>query len=573
MPEEPDIWAIKVVCSHPPHTNFSQKVGKQKTIDAIEVVPGSSGDKLTLTTTPDGVASWQIGSKKATGSEFVFTVPNVPMAKPKPWTLAEVTPETRTIHATRDGATHTCTLNAYPDAAYKVDLEPYRKLIRDGVWAIPLKVIKTAASVFTEDFELEVLEKKDFAGKLATQWKEFNGAGGTSKDFRAYLDFLLDFKADPLIRNKFEMEFSVGKLLKKLKKVGWLKKKIDKLPKRLRTAVDAIKLTGTSEISGGGRQRVRSGAPGAGLPRLGPDTASQVEFDGSYSIKWVADIDLEELFSDKDRTEIGAVRISIDFGFDFTMGLILDLEEPARTPGRTLGMPMPARYVAALEHTNVPVHVSINGVPLSRGTPATSKGFWQLEPFVADGSNTLTLEIDAPKPNASVIANVQTNASGGWSVVAKKDLLPAGSGSVQLEFTASDAAVPDPKAERISALSEADRDTIAKLLARVHSRVSDDPGGELIELFEHRLGYCERVGDIGRSELEAQLLDDFADLADATFTPPPASPAKLELVCGNTLCVPLGADGQHWLHAKSGGSGLVFPLALGRVGGQWRVVG
>ncbi|MEM6993547.1 MAG: hypothetical protein AAF721_23740 [Myxococcota bacterium] len=233
---------------------------------------------------------------------------------------------------------------------------------------------------------------------------------------------------------------------------------------------------------------------------------------------------------------------------------------------------MPALHVVAVEHKRVPVHVAINGVPLSSTAPPTAKGFWRLEPFVVDGPNTISIRVEAPKPGATLTAVVQRGTAGSWSTVVKKEVVPA-AGTMTLPFEATDAAVPAPKAARLGSLSSADRDAIGTLLQRVRTRVSDDPGGELIDLFTHRLDYTASIGDTARAELEAQLLDTFADLADPDLTPPPSAPAELKLVCSGTLCVPLGADGQHWLQAKSDGRGIALAIALGRVDGAWAVVG
>lgn len=340
--EDPDLWIIKVSCTHGRHFNRNFLRGHVTARDFIEVVPGVGGDTITLSTLQPEVAAWKIGTFEDTAKVTRFDVPQIELEDPKPWDLLEVTPVSRTIEATRDGLTRTCYLDAYPNAEYNVSLEPYRKFLRDDVWDLPLKAIRLAAGFLAENFELEVLEKDDFSGKIEMGWKEFRRSSTGRGHNRAYLGFLLDFKADPLIRNSFDMEFSVGKFLKKLKKNSWLKKQLDRLPARIKTAIEAIKLVGSAEVSGGGHQKVLVDAPDTGIPKVGPDKSNKVEIKGSNTITWVAEVDLEKVFSDKDWTELGTLKVSISFGFSFVLGLILDVEDK-----REIGAYLKGRIEAA----------------------------------------------------------------------------------------------------------------------------------------------------------------------------------------------------------------------------------
>lgn len=233
---------------------------------------------------------------------------------------------------------------------------------------------------------------------------------------------------------------------------------------------------------------------------------------------------------------------------------------------------MPTRYAVAVDHVGVPVHVLVNGVMVSHTAPIAAKGVWGLEPYVVAGANRVTLEIEPPRPGASISVQVRASVGSGWSTVADKSIAPAEAGSVAVEFEGSAPPAPAPDATGIGPLTPHDLDGLRGLLARVHANIVSDPGGELLSLFERCLQFRQGITDQGLGELQARLLEDFASLADPDLRVPSVGEATFELLGDGPLVAPIRPDRRPWLSGQASDGGLVLPMVCAKLGQQWTVV-
>ena len=229
-------------------------------------------------------------------------------------------------------------------------------------------------------------------------------------------------------------------------------------------------------------------------------------------------------------------------------------------------------YAIAVNYKQVHVGVEINGAPIVTSVAASGSGIWRLEPFVVEGTNKLELLIEDPQAHASVKAKVVESDGGPWATIAERDVAPAKSGRMSIEFAASDVVMP-AAGTRLEALSGADRSAISAVLEQVHGHVSDDPDSSVLSLFDRWLDFHGELTGLSRSDLESTVLENLIALADPELSLASTSGADLRLVSGGSLCFPTGMDGRPALHASASGSGVAMRLVLSRLSGDWTIVG
>lgn len=326
-PDPPDKWVFRLECAHSQHLNMHFLRPGVTKHDLLEVVPRSKGDPITLETRPLAKAVFEYGGTKTGATNLdIFRVPQVSLADPSALDIYNAKAEEYEVTATRDGDTRRCKIRAYPDAHYEYDLEDLRAKLRDKLWKGPIAIINEVGGFVADDFELKVMEKGEFSGSFNLQWQEYPGAKDKKPHWKAYR--ALDFKvvANPLISNKATLSVSVAKLLKKARKIPWLKKAVAKIPKFVLDRLESMSLEATFDLEGGGTIEHQVLDPWKTLT-LGPDKSDgKAEFEGSFGWHGVATGDLDKLIFGDDGSSSAGVRIALSFGFDFTLGMILDIK-------------------------------------------------------------------------------------------------------------------------------------------------------------------------------------------------------------------------------------------------------
>lgn len=330
-PVEPtvDEWTLHLKCEHEDHTNRRWIYTSGK--DVLQLVPPSSyGDLVSVETEPAARVDWSLPDGTTTsGMAATWTVPEVVAVDPKAWDLLDWKPERYLVVATKGTREQRCAIEAYPHAQYSFDFERIRETLREGLWKYPLEAWNFILEFVAEEPELRFLEKDDFGGHLKLQWREHPGPDGGEPDYRAYLGYWFSLYADPLARCAATMSVSLEKVFRHLRKFPAGRKILDYIPEKAMKRIEAMSLSGTIEIEGGGRHDIRVDEPGRAIPSIGTDKpgASEVEITGNVVWTGGGSIDLDSLLLGEEGDSLGSISVTISAELDVTLGLILDVEE------------------------------------------------------------------------------------------------------------------------------------------------------------------------------------------------------------------------------------------------------
>jgi hypothetical protein len=346
-PVDPDLDQIVLMCAHPNRYN-SGYLGKAG-VNRIEVVPEAE-EMILASVIPAVNAAWTVPDDSPPPGPVV-TVPVAPYEIPEElgfFELMRSEPKVHEVRASHKGKDRRAEIHVYPSQPFDKDLEDELETLAKATNVV-LTVWDFVLEIFADDFELQVLDPEKCGLRLTSGWREYPNleSGSPKLDHRSFFGYSLLASFQPALDLDITMEVSIGTVLKKLKKIKWVKKWLEKISdstvKKLESAAASARMHGKLA----GDINVIRDHPDQKIASIGvDDTSEKAEISGDVDYTVTATVDLDELF-DKKKGTLGKADVQLEAQAKITIGLLLDHE------GERAGL-----YVeGALEKLEVKGHV------------------------------------------------------------------------------------------------------------------------------------------------------------------------------------------------------------------------